>query len=55
MMKRLTSNVEWSLVDAPILAPPEINISSQQMQQAELELERANNAVAALPDDEDDE
>ena len=53
LAKKLSGENELMFVAMPALAPPEVRMSAEQMQQAESELHAARNAVLPEDDDED--
>jgi len=53
LAKKLSGENELMFVAMPALAPPEVRMSAEQMQQAENELFAARNAVLPEDDDED--
>merc|ERR1719473_886241 len=52
LLRRLTGEAQLSLVEAPVIAPAEIQIDQAQIQQLEAEAAEAQNME--LPDDDDD-
>ena len=53
LAKKLSGENELVFVAMPALAPPEVMMSAEQMQQAEAELMQARSAVLPEDDDED--
>jgi len=53
ILRKLTGDPNCAFVEAPALAPPEVQIDQQQVQQWDRELEDANKV--ALPDDLEDD
>merc|ERR1719453_919437 len=51
LLRRLTNEPQLSLVEAPVLAPGEVQIDQQAVMQMQQELEKAENME--LPEDDD--